>query len=1046
METPALIRLFARHKTAANLFMILVLLLGFVSMNRMNVQFLPDFGIDIVTVSVNWPGATAEDIDSAIIQAIEPEVRFLDGVKRVRSTATEGRALTVVEFLPGADMQSALSDVETGIGQVVTLPEEAERPVVRRVVRYDSLARLVISGPYPESTLKALAKRIRDDLLDRGLQKVDLFGARDEEILVEIAPETLMRLDMTLDEVARRIQATSRDVPAGNIRGGDERQIRSLGLLRDADSLGRIDLRSLPDGDTIRLSDVATIQEGFNTDDPQGRFRGVRAIEINVQRAVTADALEQAAILDAYLEELRPTLPEALRIDLHSVSSDMIRERIDLLLVNGLSGLALVVAVLFLFLNARIAVWVAAGIPISLMASMIVMYLTGQSINMISLFGMIMAIGIIVDEAIVVGEHTETRYRSGLPPLAAAEAGATRMAAPVVSAALTTIAAFMPILVMGDIIGTIIAAIPLVVIAMICASVIEVFLILPAHLRGALSRMPPEPTRFRKAFDSGFARFRDTVFAPFIALVLRWRYLTLSCAVGLLILAVGLLQGGRVAFHFFPSPESDIIYANIEMVAGTPRSETEKMVDELARAAEEAEALLTGGRGGVIRMSFARIGMSTGTGEGTYDRGDMIGGLVVELEPSDRREIRTRDMIAAWQDSLRPRAGLESVNIASPIGGPPGRELDIRLSGASPDRLKEAALELRGLLQRYPGVRNLEDDLPFGKREEILELTPHGRALGFTTEEVAAQIRAAYQGIIAQRFAREDEEVLVRVQFPRARADGATLDTLYLRSPGGAMAALSEVVVRRTERGFSRIQREDGLRQVAITGDIDERVTSTSRVIEALERDGIAEIARAYGVSYRFAGKAEEQAEALGDMRTGSVIGLAMIYIVLAWVFGSFSRPLVVMSVIPFGVIGAVFGHWLLGFDLTILSLIALLGLAGIIVNGSIILVTVIDEKIRAGEQLSAAIVDGARERLRAVILTSATTIGGLLPLLFERSFQAQFLIPMAITIVFGLLVGTLLVLVIVPALLGIQDDLGRLLRRGFVPLRPSARTASGAR
>ncbi|MCZ6610696.1 MAG: efflux RND transporter permease subunit, partial [Alphaproteobacteria bacterium] len=923
MPGTGLLHFFARHPTAANLLMALIILLGVFALARHRIQFFPDFGIDQVLVEVEWPGSSADDVDTTIIQAIEPEIRFLDGVKRVVSSSVEGRAFIAIEFHAGTDMGAALSNVETGIGQVTTLPEDSLKPVIRRAVRYDTIARLIVSGPYSEAALKAIAKRIRDGLLSRGIQKVDLFGARDEEIWVEIKPETLLRLDLKLSDVAARIRETSQDLPSGSIRGASEKQIRSLGLIKEAGRLGEVEVKALPGGQKVLLRDIAAISEQFDVDDPQARRRFRPAIEIHVQRAVNADALDQAEIMDSTLAGLRGQLPPDVTIEKYAVAADLIKGRINLLLRNGLSGLVLVVMVLFVFLDSRVAFWVAAGIPISLMATLVVMLATGQSINMISLFGVIMAIGIVVDEAIVVGEHGDFQFRSGLAPLAAAEAGATRMAAPVMSSALTTIAAFTPLLVIGDIIGVIIAAIPLVVIAMIASSVLECFFILPAHLRGAFAKAGVKRHAMREKFDRGFERFRDGVFGRIVGIAVDWRYTTLALALAALLLSIGLIQGGRVNFQFFPTPEADRIHANVEMSAGTPRARTQAMLDELERAALAAEEALTGGKGGLIHVTLSKIGTRARRAGVVPSSGDNIGGVTLELTPSDQRPVRTREMIAQWRESVAVMAGVESLTIVGESGGPPGREIDIRLRGRDTRVLKAVAKEVKRLLARYPGVSDVEDNLPYGKAEEILRVTPRGRALGFTTQSVARQVRDTFQGAIARRFARGDEEVLVRVLHPRGAADTAALDSLYLRAPGGAEVALSAVVKRETKRGFSQIRRENGVREVAVTGEIDEAVASSNEVLEALEKDGIRDIAARQGVEVRFAGKAQEQSETLADMKMGAAIGLVMIYIILAWVFASFTRPAVVMAIIPFGLIGAVMGHWMLGFDLTILSLIA---------------------------------------------------------------------------------------------------------------------------
>ncbi|MFQ5985613.1 MAG: efflux RND transporter permease subunit, partial [Alphaproteobacteria bacterium] len=861
-----------------------------------------------------------------------------------------------------------------------------------------------------------------------GIDKVDLVGARDEEIWVEVPPDKLRQLDLTLAEVAARIAATSQDIPSGDVRGGAEKQIRSLGLLREAEGLAGVEVRALETGQKVYLSDIATVREAFEDGAPTVRRLGEPAVELHIQRALDADALDLADTVDAYLNELLPTLPPELRVEQHMIAADLIRDRIGVLRDNGLFGLVLVVAILFLFLNLRVAFWVAAAIPVAMLATMAVLLVSGQTMNMVTLFGLIMVIGVVVDDAIVVGEHAEARRRAGLPALEAAEAGARRMAAPVVSASLTTIAAFLPLFFISDLIGRIIVAIPYAVVAVIVASLLECFLVLPGHLRGALAGDAVEPMRLTRRFNAAFERFRDGPFRRFVALAIHWRYVTTACAAAALIVSLGLVAGGRVGFFFFPTPESDWIYANVRMVPGTPRAEMAAMLDELERALDAAEERLTDGARGVVKVAVAKLGT-------TVDRpmlqrqGDHLGGVVAELVGADERDIRTDDLVTVWREQVREAPGVESLTIVPAQGGPPGREIDLRLSGAEPSALKAAAGEVRGLLVRYPGVSDVADDLPYGKAEAILELTPRGRALGFTTESVGRQVRHAFEGAIAKRFARGDEEVAVRVRFPRDAAHEASLRDLYLRGPDGAEVALSEVVDVREKVGFARIKREDGVRQVAVTAEVDERVTSSDEVLAALLRDGLYDVAASHGVEVSFAGKAEEQAQTFGDMKDGAVLALAAIYIILAWVFASYTRPLVVMAVIPLGVVGAVLGHLLLGYDLTILSMVALLGLSGIVVNDSIILVSAIEGRLKRGEPLHQAIVEGSRDRLRAVILTSATTIGGLTPLLFETSLQAQFLIPMALTIVFGLMVTTVLVLVVVPALLVIEDDFAGLIR-----------------
>ncbi len=1025
-----IIGLFVRHRNASNLLMAMMLIAGLFAVTRLNTQFFPTIGLDFISVSVVWPGATAADVESNIVAAVEPEVRFLDSVKRVFSFAREGVATVVLEYESGAEMQTALSNVEAAIGRVATLPEDSETPRITRVVAYDPISRLLISGPFSEASLKAIAKGSRDDLLAAGIDQVSLFGTRDDEIWVEVPASALRRMDLTLSEIAQRIGASSQDLPSGTIEGDFEKQIRSVGLATTAQSVGDIEIRSLDNGEKVFLRDIAEISEAFTQQGRLGLRDGHPAVELFIQRSANADALEVAGIVNGYLERTLPTLPQNLRVEHFDVQASLIRERINLLLVNGAGGLVLVLAVLFVFLSGRVAFWVAVGIPTAMMATLAVMLLTGQTINMVSLFALIMTLGIIVDDAIVVGEHAAARRATGMGVIEAAETGARRMVPPVMSSSLTTIAAFLPIAMISDIIGQVVIAIPFVVVAVLIASLVECFFVLPGHLRDALPRPGEKPRGFRRAFDERFERFRDGHFHRAVSAAVEWRYLTIASAIGILIVSAGVYLGGRLTFEFFPSPEPETINANVTFAPGTPRARTEEMIREMERALRVTEDRLTEGAGGLVIMSFGKFGASQGDQFSTVS-GDHLGGLHVELVPGDQRDILLADFVEAWRAEIRDHPGIERISMIPRFGGPPGRELDIRLSGGSVETLKEAALEVAALLRRVPGLGDVEDDLPYGKQEVILGVTPRGAALGFTTESVGRQVRSAFEGVIAKRFPRGDEEVVVRVQYPRGAASAADLRALYLRAPGGAEVPLSEVVAITEAAGFARIRREDGARQVAIVGEVDEETTNAGAIIESLRRaGGVPDIADRFGVSYSFEGRAAEERLALRDVRNGALIGLAAIYIILAWVFGSYSQPAVIMAIIPFGIIGAVAGHLLMGFNLTMLSLVSLLGLSGILVNNSIILVSIINERREGGEDIFAAIVGGAQDRLRAVLLTSLTTIGGLLPLIFETSLQAQFMIPMAITIVFGLMVSTFLVLLVVPALMGVLDDVSRLAHR----------------
>ena len=626
-------------------------------------------------------------------------------------------------------------------------------------------------------------------------------------------------------------------MPAGDLGGSFERQPRALGLARTAEDVAAIEIRSTPSGQKLRVGDVAEVAEGFDPDQTEGRRLGARAVELEVQRALTSDALDAADALDAYLADLPDDLPAVLEIEVYDILANLIRERIDLLLKNGLGGLVLVLAILFLFLNTRVAFWIAAGIPISLMAMLAVLWLNGQTINMISLFAMLLAIGIVVDDAIVVGEHAAALREQGLDPISAAEQGVLHMVAPVTSASLTTIASFLPIFVIGGIIGTIVREVPMVVVAVLIASLVECFFVLPCHMRGALRDLG-RPRPWRKAFNQSFDHFRDVIFRAWVETVLAWRYTVAALALGTLILSIALIIGGRVGFVFFSAPESDNIEVNLQMSPGTSRAEMARTLELIDDALYRTTATFVDDPDQLIVMSFAELGSTIGRNPGGQRlAGDNVGALDVQLVTSDERPVRLDEFIEAWRQAIPALPGVETLTLKERAGGPPGRELDIRLRGGDTlDGLKQASLELQALLERLPGVSQIDDDLPYGKEEVLIELTPRGRALGFTTESVGRQLRDALEGRIAKRFPRGDEEVDVVVGLANDATARLGLRDFVLRSPSGQEVALGEVADLRDDRGYARIQREDGVRRAAVTAELDEALIRQEQVIEALEK------------------------------------------------------------------------------------------------------------------------------------------------------------------------------------------------------------------
>ncbi len=1021
-----IISFFALHGVAGNLLMVLLVMFGLFGASKLNRQVMPDFELDMIQITVEWPGASPQDVEENVLEAIESEVRFLDDVDKVQATAFEGRAELTITFDENANMSKALTDVQSAVARITTFPSEIESPIILQISQADEVCRLEITGPFPEQALKYYARMIRDDLLNLGLSQVDIIGGRASEIWVEVPEVMLRELDLSLGDISERIGRASIDLPSGSSEaGGRSRQIRSEGLARSPAEVGEIEIVSRASGEKVRLQDIASIHQGFKENAVSRYRRGQTSVGIVVTRSKGVDSIDAQRVVTEYIEELKSTLPPTLQVEMYDVFADAVTQRVEMLLWNGLTGLLLVLGSLYLFLNGRIAFWVAAGIPISILAALGAMYVLGMTLNMISMFAIIMGLGVIVDDAIVVGERAETLHRRGMAPEQATLEGTLGMFAPVMAASLTTIAAFFPLLMVSSVIGKVIGDLPLTVILVIVASLVECFFVLPMHLRGALTRMDsvggPRVGKVHLAFN----RFRDGTFTRILEGGYANRYSVVTCAVCALLIAVSLMFSGRVGFEFFATPETDVVHANFSLSPGTPRSRTVAMLSEIERAAYEVERRLTNGRRGVIIYSVGSVATTEGRPGEAEAGGDHVGSYTIEFIPSDERNVRNSVFLREWQAEIRPVAGVENlVVLERSAGGPPGKDIDIRVSGASLEKLKAAAMEIREELRQIPGVTAIEDNLPWGKQEILLQITPAGRAMGLTTEDVARQVRDAYEGAIAKRFSQDEEEVIVRVMLPKDKQGVTPVQDLYIWTPDGESVALTEVVKLDTRVGFSVVRREDGVRQLAVTADIDKEISTSNVVLATFDEKFAGQIALKYGVDLAYKGRAEEQAEASGDVGRAALLALATMYVILAWVFSSYRAPLVVLSIIPFGLIGAIFGHWIMGFNLGMFSIFALVGLAGVMVNDSIILVTAIRRLLKEGKPMRQAVVDGAKDRLRPVILTTVTTIGGLLPLLFETSMQAQLVQPLAITLVFGMLVSPLLVLMFVPALLCIGDDL----------------------
>ncbi len=1044
-RSAGIIAYFARHRTLANLLLVLMLAAGLYSATKIRAQFFPDVVISEVTVSVVWTGAGPEDVDRGIVQVLEPTLLAIDGVTDATSLARDGRATITLEFEPGADLVTATGDVQTAVDAVTNLPDEAETPEVRRGAWRDRVTDVVISGPVAVGQLGRLADEFVARLFAKGVTRTTIVGYAAPQIMVTVPSTQLMRHDVTLEEISAAIAGSVRSSPAGNV--GEAQRVRTGAERRTATEISAIVLRSEPGGATLTVGDVAEVTvEG--ADRTRAYFVGANpAMSVRVDRSADGDAIKLQAMVQGVADEMGAVVPAGVTLDLQRTRADQITDRLWLLLDNGAMGLALVVMLLFLFLNARTALWVAAGIPVSMMAAIAVMYMGGLTLNMISLFALIITTGIIVDDAIVVGEHADFRARTlGEPPEVAAIRGAQRMAMPVVASTLTTIIAFTGLVVIGGRFGNIIADIPLTVIAVLTASLVECFLILPNHMTHALAHIGREawydwPSR---TVMKGFGWMQRRIVRPAMALVIRARYPVLALTVLALAMQAAIFLRGDIQFRFFNAPEQTSVSGNFSMLPSATRDDTLAMMREVQRAADVVGARFQTEYGALPYTSIlAQLGGTAGRGFATEDTKDpdLLGGVAIEIIDPDLRTWTSSEFVTALQDEVRPVPALEELSFRGSRYGPGGDSISVDLFGADAAVLKQAAEAIKTALAPFPEVSGLEDTLAYDKDELILTLTPQGQALGFSVDTLGRALRDRLNGIEAATFPDGPRSAAIRVELPQSELTADFLDRTLLRAAPGQYVPLSDLVRVETRSGFSTIRRENGLRVVSVTGELSE--DDPARAVEVqrqLAEVILPRVQSEFGVSQRLSGQAEQEREFLGDAAIGLIGALLGIYICLAWVFSSWTRPMVVMSVIPFGLVGAIYGHVAWGVPLSMFSIVGMIGMTGIIINDAIVLISTVDEYAEK-RGLHPAIIDAVTDRLRPVLLTTLTTVLGLAPLLFEKSSQAEFLKPTVITLVYGLAFGMVLVLLVVPALLAAQSDI----TRQILALRRMLRGGAGA-
>jgi multidrug efflux pump subunit AcrB len=1025
---------FTRHRTLSNLLLAVMVVAGLAAASRIRAQFFPDVIISEISVGVRWQGAGAEDVDRAIVQLIEPALIAVDGVVTATSRSTEGSARVTLEFEPGHDLNIAAEEVQAALDAIRELPEDSDLPTVTRGAWRDQVTDVVITGPVGIDQLARFADEFTARLFAAGVTRTTIRGIADPQTLVEVPSANLVRHDITLAQIAEAIAREVGTSPAGEVSGGTAR-VRTGTERRSVEALQALVLRSAPDGTKLTLADVATVRaEAAN----RGRavFVGDNpAVTIRVDRSDMGDAIRMQATVEQVAQGLQATLPPGVTIDLIRARAEQISGRLNLLLDNAAMGLGLVVVLLFLFLNARTAFWVAAGIPVAMLAAVAVMYAAGLTLNMISLFALIITLGIVVDDAIVVGEHADFRVRRlGEAPVVAAENAARRMAMPVTASTITTVIAFAGLVIIGGRFGDLIADIPFTVIAVLLASLVECFLILPNHMSHALAANAREawydwPSR---QVNRGFRVVRDRAMRPVVALVIRARYPVIACAVFLLATQVALILRGDVQFRFFDAPEQSSVNGNFAMLPGATRDDTMAMLREVQRAAAAVAERFEGEHGqNPIDYIMAEVGGGTGRGLASAEGkdADLLGGISIELIEPDLRPYSSSVFVAALQEEVRGHPMLEELSFRGGRFGPGGDAISVDLYGAEAGVLKAAAEAIKTAMLPFPEASALEDTLAYDKEELILELTPQGQALGFSVDTLGRALRDRLNGIEAATYPDGVRTATIRVELPKGEMTADFLDRTLMQASPGVYVPLADIVTVTQRSGFSTIRRENGLRVVTVSGDLSgDDPARANEVQRILREDIVPKVEQDFGVSARISGLAEQEREFLGDAQLGLMLCLLGIYLTLCWIFESWSRPLVVMSVIPFGLIGAVWGHAHWGVSMSMFSVVGLIGMVGIIINDSIVLVSTIDEYAKK-RGLVPAIIDGVADRLRPVLLTTLTTVLGLAPLLFESSSQAIFLKPTVITLVYGLGFGMVIVLVVVPAVMAIQADAGRQVR-----------------
>jgi multidrug efflux pump subunit AcrB len=1035
---------FAQNHVAANLAMMLIVVGGLLTIPGITQEVFPEIRPEMITVTVRYPGSTPEEVEEGICIRIEEEIQGVEGVDRITSTANEGVGSVSAELMRGENASEVLDEIKSIVDAIDTFPDESEKPVIQEVVRKRQVIDVVVSGNADEAALKSLAERVRDEITGLpGITHAEVVVARPYEIAVEVSENALRRYGLTFDEVAAAVRRSSLDLPGGSVKTrGGEVLLRTVGQAYRGREFEEIVVRTLPDGSRLTIGDVARVVDGFEDTGQEARFDERPAVMVQVYRVGEQRALDVARRIKEYVESAGRELPTGIALTTWNDNSAVLKSRMDLLLRNGTLGFILVVTILALFLKLRLAFWVSLGIPISFLGALWLLPTLGVSINLISLFAFIVVLGLAVDDAIVVGEsifHYMEQKRSGVD---AATAGALRVKTPVVFGILTTVTAFSPLLFLPGMMGQIWRVIPMIVIPVLLFSLFESLFILPAHLSRVKLRDPRVTgwrsvwPRFQGNFDRGLKWFIHNVYERALDLALRWRYVALAIGISTLLITVGVVAGGWIKFTFFPQVRGDDVVALVTMPLGTPREVTAAAVQRMEDAAKQLRREVEEEHGeGAFRHVLASVGEQPYSnrqrrgpiGGGPSSSGEHVGEVNIELAPMEEMDLDAFGIARRWRELVGPVPGAVELVFTSALFTS-GEPINVQLASNDLDALAAVAERLKNALSAYPGVFDITDSFRSGKDEVELNLKPEAEALGITLSDLARQVRQAFYGEEAQRVQRGRDDIKVMVRFPEERRKSlGDLETMRIRASGGVEVPFSSVATASFDKGFSTIRRADRQRVINVTADVDLDVGNANEILAAVTGVDLPRILDDHpSVGFSLEGEQRQQSDTLASLRRGLLVAVFVIFALLGVPLRSYTQPLIIMSAIPFGFVGAVWGHLIIGMNLTMLSMAGFVALSGVVVNDSLVMVDFVNRARREGlPLLQAARVSGV-VRFRAILLTSLTTFAGVSPLLLERSLQAQFLKPLAVSLGFGVLFATFVIMILVPVSYLILDDLHR--------------------